>query len=128
MPKLVNDIALIRLNDSVPLFLEDHEISSSVVPVCIPWGKEDLGNSILDDGASTRITGWGRRINDTDVAAAEFQEFSVSNPVQLQVRLPVANQKCKANDFFTINEEKQMCVGGVKGTYLMALHEKYFKS
>ena len=116
MPKLVNDIALIRLDDPVPLFMEDHGISSSVIPVCIPWGKEDLGNSILKDGAKTKITGWGRRTNDTDVAAAEFQDFSVSTPVLLQVRLPVANQKCKANDFFTINEEKQMCVDGVKGT------------
>ena len=115
VPKLVNDIALIRLDEPVPLLGENHKISY-VEPVCIPWGEDDPGNYILEDGANTIITGWGRRTNDRDVAAAEFQQFSVSTPVLLQVRLPVANQKCTANDFFTIDEEKQMCAGGVKGT------------
>ena len=114
VPKLKNDIALIRLDEPVPLFREN-QAESSVIPVCIPWGEDDPGNYILEDGANTIITGWGRRTNDRDVAAAEFQQFSVSTPVLLQVRLPVANQKCTANDFFTIDEEKQMCAGGVKG-------------
>ena len=51
-----------------------------------------------------------------DEAQAEFQEYSVSTPLLLQVKLPIANSKCSSNDFFTINEEKQMCAGGVKGT------------
>ena len=36
-----NDIALIRLNESVPLFNENPMISA-VLPVCLPWSDEEL--------------------------------------------------------------------------------------
>ena len=49
------------------------------MPVCIPWNENDPGNYILEDGANTLITGWGRRTNDSNAAAAEFQEFTHSS-------------------------------------------------
>ena len=36
-----NDIALLRLNESVPLFNENPMISA-VLPVCLPWSDEKL--------------------------------------------------------------------------------------
>ena len=36
-----NDIALLRLNESVPLFNENPMISA-VLPVCLPWSDEEL--------------------------------------------------------------------------------------
>ena len=36
-----NDIALLRLNESVPLFNEN-PIISAVLPVCLPWSNEEL--------------------------------------------------------------------------------------
>ena len=101
----------------VPLYQEDQR-KSAVTPVCIPWNENDPGNYILEDGATTLITGWGRRTNDRDVANAEYKQFSVSTPVLLQVKVPVANNKCSQNESyydFDFNEEKQLCAGGVKG-------------
>ena len=89
MPNLVNDIALIRLDESVPL--REIQKISYVEPVCIPWGEYDPGNYMLYDGDITFIAGWGKRINDRDVATAEFQELRVSTPIPLKARLPVAN-------------------------------------
>ena len=67
------------------------------------------------ENATTLITGWGRRSNDLDVAKAEFDQFRVSTPILQKVRLPVANNKCSKTDFFTINNETQVCAGGVTG-------------
>ena len=36
---LINDIALIRLNEAVPLYAEDPSISY-VTPICLPWSKD----------------------------------------------------------------------------------------
>ena len=77
-PNTVNDIALIRLDEPVLLYQEDQR-KSAVMPVCIPWNENDPGNYILEDGANTLITGWGRRTNDSNAAAAEFQEFTHSS-------------------------------------------------
>ena len=40
-----NDIALIRLNEPIPLFYEDSSISS-VIPVCLPWSETDPGRTM----------------------------------------------------------------------------------
>ena len=102
------------MDKPVPLFKED-PTKSAVIPVCIPWNDTNPGYYILEDNATTLITGWGRRSNDLDVAKAEFDQFRVSTPILQKVRLPVANNKCSKTDFFTINNETQVCAGGVTG-------------
>ena len=52
VPNLINDIALIRLDEPVPLHSEDPSISS-VRPVCIPWNKDDPGKDTLRYGLNT---------------------------------------------------------------------------
>ena len=37
-----NDIALVRLDKSVPLYLEEPEISGAK-PICLPWNNIDFG-------------------------------------------------------------------------------------
>ena len=52
--KYSNDIALIRINDAIPLFSEDQSISA-VSPICLPW-SEDLGVQLkkLKDSRSSK--------------------------------------------------------------------------
>ena len=42
-----DDIALIRLDEAVPLYVDDPTISSAM-PVCLPWKKTDPGRDIKD--------------------------------------------------------------------------------
>ena len=42
-----NDIALVRLDKSVPLYLEDPEISGAK-PICLPWINSDFGRKTED--------------------------------------------------------------------------------
>ena len=42
-----NDIALVRLDKSVPLYLEDPEISGAK-PICLPWINGDFGRKTED--------------------------------------------------------------------------------
>ena len=37
--KYSNDIALIRINDAIPLYLDDQDLSA-VSPICLPWSEE----------------------------------------------------------------------------------------
>jgi hypothetical protein len=43
-----NDIALIRLDQAVPLHQENPKISS-VVPVCLPWNIDNPGNNFIPE-------------------------------------------------------------------------------
>ena len=52
----LNDIALIRLNESVPLYSEDPE-KSSVIPICLPWQENNSARN-LDDDTNVIMTGW----------------------------------------------------------------------
>ena len=42
---VVNDIALIRLSEPVPLFSEEPTISN-VIPVCLSWNSDDPGRDL----------------------------------------------------------------------------------
>ena len=41
-----NDIALVRLNEPVPLFTED-PTKSIAMPICLPWSENDPGKVIF---------------------------------------------------------------------------------
>ena len=53
-----HDIALIRVNEPIPLFSEDPR-KSSVIPVCLPWKENDPGRG-LKEGDQLVNTGMQR--------------------------------------------------------------------
>jgi hypothetical protein len=60
-----NDIALIRLNEAVPLFQETPS-ESSANPICLPWSKDNPLRE-LKEGKQPTVSGWGRiRYGNTD--------------------------------------------------------------
>ena len=105
-----NDIALIRLNESVPLFQDGSEISSAQ-PICLPW-SEILE---LEDDTNVMVTGWGRTTNDATESQNIFLTHKVSSPTLQKLKIPIANEKCSEEDFFTIDEKIQLCAGGKDG-------------
>ena len=44
-----NDVALVRLSEAVPLYLEDPKISGAK-PICLPWNNKDFGIKKNFDG------------------------------------------------------------------------------
>ena len=57
-----NDIALLRLNESVPLNSESPTMSL-VSPICLPWSKDKPSRNI-HKGNKTLLTGWGHVTNN----------------------------------------------------------------
>ena len=57
-----NDIALLRLDESVPLNSENPTMSL-VSPICLPWSK-DKPAKYIHKGNKTLLTGWGHVTNN----------------------------------------------------------------
>ena len=110
-----NDIALIQVNESIPLFTEDSDISF-VSPVCLPWNSNDTGNS-LDDSDYMYVTGWGRVTNNRLKSSLNYKRFRASTPTLRKARLPyVSDEKCKQENIFkNLDTTKQICAGAVDG-------------
>ena len=53
-----HDIALIRINDPVPLFQENPQISAAN-PICLPWSEDNFAHYIAN-GDNATVAGWGR--------------------------------------------------------------------
>ena len=54
--KYSNDIALIRINEAIPLFQENPAISA-VSPICLPWSrKQEFAWNLLDSDPTFPIT------------------------------------------------------------------------
>lgn len=100
-----NDIALIRLDEPVPLYSDAPEESIAGV-VCLPWSEDDDAR-FIDDGDKTRATGWGKMSNNQDGS-----RFVFSNVLR-QVVLPIANNLCTEYPFKI--DSTQLCAGGKKG-------------
>ena len=108
-----NDIALIRLNEPVPLYSED-AFKSAVTPVCLPWSPNNEVRNI-DEGKRVLVTGWGASTNVKRDVQDNLIKLGVSFPTLLQVGVPIANSKCSEDNVFSINEKLQICAGGEKG-------------
>merc|ERR1719412_1319620 len=52
------DIALIRLDEMLPLYTGDATVST-ITPVCLPWQPKDLRRQ-LQVGKNLRVMGWGK--------------------------------------------------------------------
>ena len=94
-----HDIALIRMDDAVPLFPEDPKLSSAR-PICLPW-SDDSYAYFIDVGDRATITGWGRNTQNPENNTIKHLR---------RVDVPIAYDECKVEPF-----TRQICVGGEKG-------------
>ena len=106
-----NDIALIRINDPVPFFQEDPEISSAN-PICLPWSEDSYAHYI-DDGDNAKVVGWNRSVYN--FTASKLFRY----PKHFYV--PIADEKCKNAKGWNIDTTRQICAGGEKGECMKIL-------
>merc|ERR1712027_184024 len=116
-----NDIALIRLAKPV-------DISVNVIPICLPLNKrtaaDNIGVSSMNPAVMARelkpknkkalVAGWGRTNNKRENSKNQAETGASSDDLK-HVALPLY-EKC--DDVFRqakINEQKQICAGGVRG-------------
>ena len=112
-PSTKNDIALIRLEKPVPLFIEDPSTSYASV-VCLPWKSNDPGRD-LEEGTNILVTGWGRYHNNNFKNDQGIIANKVSSQTLRKATVPVANSRCTEAGNFKIDTDKQICAGGDKG-------------
>ena len=113
-----HDIALLRLNESVPLFAENRQISA-VSPVCLPWSEDDFARS-ADVGDKALVTGWGRVDNNIIKHYRKQKKNRAGSRILLKVRLPIVSETdCKNADrsFRTVDGKTQICAGAEKGMF-----------
>ena len=116
------DIALIRVDEPIPLYTEGPHLSS-ILPICLPWSLDSLARN-LTDGDPTLVTGWGRITNNFIKANRALSQYNVAERVLQKVQLPIANSKCNGKKKFDINI--QFCAGGNKGE--LQAYEHDFKN
>ena len=86
-----HDIALIRLNEPVPLFDEDPK-KSLIRPVCLQWRENDLDRTFK----KAIIAGWGNiknSIKDTETK----RKFGTNSPYITRKDVTIANEVCEAD-------------------------------
>jgi len=108
-----HDIALIRMDEGVPLFQEDQTLSAAN-PICLPW-SDDAYAYFIEEGVRATVAGWGRtrsRNNQNSQNALRRNKVNVKHLQQVEV--PIANDKCNEKPFI-IDPERQICAGGEKG-------------
>ena len=102
-----HDIALIRMNDPIPLYQEDPKLSAAN-PICLPWSKESIAYSI-QDGNRTIVAGWGRTRPKQDKKATEILKEIKASVAHLQaVNVPINNRICKRLGL----TDTRICAGG----------------
>ena len=109
-----NDIALIRMDDAVPLFQENPSVSAAN-PICLPWSRESYAYDI-DDGDIARVAGWGRTREKAGnkKSRQDLLKLKVNVAHLQQLKVPIANDLCKRK-FRGIDTERQICAGGEDG-------------
>ena len=111
-----NDIALIRVNESIPLHDEDPKLSN-VRPICLPWSINDPGRELVD-GDILKVLGWGRVTNDNRDFLS-IKSLGAASAVLQQLDVPyVSNKKCNEYDGYKNNiflMSSQICTEGVEG-------------
>jgi len=114
-PAFNHDIALIRLDQEVPLNSEDPK-NSWVLPVCLPWAKDDFYRKQLPDGEKATVAGWGRNVRKkTEQTIRRVNRNRVNVKLLLSVEVPIANGKCGTGDEIEIDTRRQICAGGEEG-------------
>ena len=113
-----NDIALIRLNEAVPLFQENPS-ESYANPICLSWLEDDPMQE-LKEGKLAIVSGWGRTTRkERRGTIKSLIELSAGSEVLQRVRVPIANKE-KCERFNSSPEDQfdfriQLCAGGKRG-------------
>jgi len=109
-----HDIALIRINDPVPLFQENPQISAAN-PICLPWSEDNFAY-FIDDGDFATVAGWGRtRRKNSAFTSQQLLNNKVNVNHLQQLKVPIANGKCEARPKLGFDKTRQICAGGEKG-------------
>jgi len=110
-----HDIALIRINNPVPLFQENPQISAAN-PICLPWSEDNAEIAyFVEEGNRATVAGWGRtRSRNSQNAQNQLRKDKVNVKHLQQVKVPIANDKCTKPPF-NIDTERQICAGGERG-------------
>merc|ERR1711974_99486 len=103
-----HDIALIRMDEGVPLFQEDPKISAAN-PICLPW-SDDSYVRWIEDGDRATVAGWGETRNKAINSQNKLLRLKSHVDHLLQVDVPIANEKCKGINL-NIDPERQICAG-----------------
>lgn len=121
--KFSNDIALIRINEAIPLFQENPRISA-VNPICLPWSEDDTFFAWdLRDGDKAKVAGWGRtRRRQTTRTDSQLVKDKAGSSVLKVAPANIAFEECVNGESedgkripFAFDKESQICAGGVKG-------------
>jgi len=108
-----HDIALIRMDEAVPLFQENRALSSAN-PICLPWSDNSYAY-FIDEGNRATVAGWGRtRSRNNANAQAALTRNKVNIKQLQQLAVPISNDKCNDKPFI-IDQDRQICAGGEKG-------------
>ena len=107
-----NDIALIRVTESIPLFSEEPSISS-IIPICLPWKESDPGRN-LREGDSLTFTGWGRiRLNSKSATKSLLENKIFVNHLRWTNLPYLSNDNEKCSKLNVTNS--MICAGGERG-------------
>ena len=118
---LENDIALIRIEEAVPLH-QENEFKSGASPICLPWNT-NLDEETQEDQIAISA-GWGQTVQQ-ETKNSQLNLFNNNiNVNQLQeLGLPIANEKCKNDPTITkiikqFDPDTQICAGGERGKHI----------
>ena len=115
------DIALIRIEEAVPLY-QENEFQSSVSPICLPWNT-NLDKETQEDQYA-RGAGWGRTVGKkSDETLQNVLNNNINIDSLQELGLPIANEKCENDPKTTkiirvFDPEIQICAGGIKGEHI----------
>merc|ERR1712156_1081680 len=125
---VTNDIALIRLDEPVPLYDEADEAGTrrdpkpGANPVCLPWPStieetKETNEQIasLNNGDKVTVTGWGRTSNRNRDEVRKLVRNKVAKTRLQYLKTKTANELCKEKISQDIDTEKVLCAGGQKG-------------
>lgn len=107
-----NDIALIRLPR--PALTDAQDPDQLVVPACLKWNS----GITVPTGRNT-VTGWGRTNNDVYDSGDIRVSGAHSSKLKKLVVPVISGSECKSNYsiFQGIDEQKQICAGGLLGKH-----------
>ena len=111
-----NDIALLRLNESVPLN-SDSPTMSSVSPICLPWSKNNPGRNV-PNGTKVLLTGWGHTTNNHLKQKENLERIKSGSSFLRKVKIPIISvDVCSktTTSYKDLNATTQICAGGDKG-------------
>ena len=103
-PPFPNDIALILLDEAVPLYQENPGVSF-VIPVCLPWNENNPGNNLIQ-GDKLLVVGWGRTTNNK---ITNYLRHKVSTRTLQKSYVTFVGQYCSTQEIFNKNTMWDLC-------------------